>query len=69
MRVADCDTVSKPIADWKPARLLDYSPDDAGRSLPNKTIRIEMLPKSNPSYGYDIASLSSALPMHYSRGR
>ena len=36
---------------------------------PNKIIRIEMLPKSNPSYGYDTASRSSVLPMQYSSGR
>jgi len=37
-----------------PAGLQDY---------PNNTARIEILPKSNPSYGYDTASFSSALPM------
>ena len=30
---------------------------------PNWIARIEMLPKSNPSYGYDTASRSSVLPM------
>ena len=36
---------------------------------PNKIIRIEILPKSNPPYGYDTASLSSVLPMQYSSGK
>jgi len=41
----------------------------AGAASPNRIIRIEMLPKSNPSYGYDTASRSSVLPMQYSNGR